>query len=139
MLVSWIFISSYTIIYFFRKEIYLFKCLYFSEYDIRMPLYVFWLRKGSLIKYVRIWCGDGESHPKWIQLRTEGEVDVTSHVYVHTYTLFSCFWWQFSLLVFGFICINLTLPLFKKHVLVRRGYFYPARSISAIMKRAFFT
>ena len=34
---------------FFRKEIYFFKCLYFSEYDIRMSLYVFWLRKGQSV------------------------------------------------------------------------------------------
>ena len=52
MLLSWIFISSYTTIYFFVKKFYFFKCLCFSEYDIRMSLYVFWLRKGPSIKYV---------------------------------------------------------------------------------------
>ena len=37
---------------FFRKKLYLFKYLYFSEYDIWMFLYVFWLRKEhQLSKY----------------------------------------------------------------------------------------
>ena len=49
-------ISVYFILYyhlFFRKEIYFFESLYFSESDIRMPLYFFWLRKGPSITYVR--------------------------------------------------------------------------------------
>ena len=49
-------ISVYFILYyhlFFRKEIYFFESLYFSESDIRMPLYVFWLRKRPSITYVR--------------------------------------------------------------------------------------
>ena len=39
MLLSWMFISSYTTIYFFVKNI----CfhLYFSEYDLQMFLFVF--------------------------------------------------------------------------------------------------
>ena len=43
---------------FFCKEIYFFECLYFSKYDIRMSLYVFWLLKVSSIKYVRSWWGN---------------------------------------------------------------------------------
>ena len=90
---------------FFRKVIYFFECLYFSEYNIRMSLYVIWLRKVSSIKYVRNWRGDG-GHPQCIQLLT-GEGGVMPHVYVRTYThLFSCF----CLMVSCFICRNLTLP-----------------------------
>ena len=37
---------------FFCKEIYFFECLYFSEYDIRMSLYVFLVEKGA-INHVR--------------------------------------------------------------------------------------
>ena len=60
MLLSWVFISSNTTIYFFRKEIYFSECLYFSENDIRMSLYLFWLRKGPSIKYLRnLWGGGG--------------------------------------------------------------------------------
>ena len=44
-------ISYYTIIY-FRKDFF-FKYLYFSEYDIRMFLFVFWLTNRPSIKYVR--------------------------------------------------------------------------------------
>ena len=40
-----------------------FECLYFSEYDIRMLLFVFWLRKRPSIKYVRNW-GNGEGSSK---------------------------------------------------------------------------
>ena len=46
------FILYYTIIYFFVKNFF-FKCLYFSEYDIRMFLFVFWLGNRPFIKYVR--------------------------------------------------------------------------------------
>ena len=54
----------------------------FSEYDIRMRLYVFWLRKGLSVKYVRNWCGDG-GNLKCVQ----GEEGVTPHVYIRTYTI----------------------------------------------------
>ena len=40
ILLSWMFISCYTTIY-FRKEIYFFECLCSTEYDIRMSWYVF--------------------------------------------------------------------------------------------------
>ena len=56
------FISFYTIIYFFVKKIYFVICLYFSEYDIRMSLYVFWLAKRPSIRYVRNWSGDEVSY-----------------------------------------------------------------------------
>ena len=36
---------------FFRKK-YFFECLYFSEYDIRMFLFVYWWRTSLSIKYV---------------------------------------------------------------------------------------
>ena len=57
---------------FFRKEINFFKCLYFTKYDIRMSLYVFfWLRKGPSSQYVRNWWGDGDL-AKCLQLRKWG-------------------------------------------------------------------
>ena len=46
---------------FFCNEIYFLECLYFSECHIRMSLYVFWLKKGQTIKYVRNWWGKGVS------------------------------------------------------------------------------
>ena len=54
------FISYYTIIYFFVKKSF-FKCLYFSEYNIRMFLLAFWLRNSPSIKYVRNQGNVGES------------------------------------------------------------------------------
>ena len=57
-------------------------------------------------------------HPKWLQLRTGVET-----VMLHP---FLCFWHHFCLLMYCFICRNLiTLPLFKKDVFVRNGYFSP--------------
>ena len=46
------FISYYTIIYFLVKNFFS-ECLYFSEYNILMFLFVFWLRNRPSIKYVR--------------------------------------------------------------------------------------
>ena len=64
MLLSWMFISSYTTIYFFVKENYFFECLYFNEYDIRMSLSVYCLRNGLSIKYVRNWQEGSGGHTK---------------------------------------------------------------------------
>ena len=69
----------------FRKEICLFECLYFSECDIRMSLYVFWLRKGPSTKYIHN-CWDNGGYPKCVQLRTRGGV-VTPYVCARTYTI----------------------------------------------------
>ena len=79
MLLSWMFISSYTTIYFF-------ECLYFSEYGIRMSLHVFLLKKWSSIKYAP----DGEM--RVIQNAyscVQGELGATSHGYVRTCTCIS--------------------------------------------------
>ena len=46
------FISSYSTIYFPVKSFF-FECLYFSEYDIWMFLFVFSFRNRPSIKYVR--------------------------------------------------------------------------------------
>ena len=37
------------------KNLFFFECLYFSEYDIRVLLFVFWLRNRPSIKYVSNW------------------------------------------------------------------------------------
>ena len=52
VLLPGMFISYYTIIYFFVKN-FVFERLYFSEYDILMLLFVLWLRNKPSIKYVR--------------------------------------------------------------------------------------
>ena len=46
------FISHYTTIY-FSVKIFFFERLYFSEYDIRIFLFVFWVEKRPSIKDVR--------------------------------------------------------------------------------------
>ena len=55
-------------------------------------------------------------HSKRAQLCLGGG-SVTSYEYVRTYTI-----------SFLFICVDLTLPLFKKYVFIRNGYFSPMRS-----------
>ena len=95
---------------FLRKEIYFSECLYFSKCDVRMFLYVFWLRRrGPSIKCVRCRCGEGD-HPKCVQ---GGERCHTSCVPI-SFHVFGSF---FCLIAFCFICKNLSLPLFKKDVL----------------------
>ena len=73
--------------------------------------------------------GMERGHPKCLQMRTGGEGYHASCVRTHLH-LFSCF----CLMVSCFICRNLTLPSFKKGLLVRNGYFSPMRSISVVMK-----
>ena len=52
------------------EEFIFFECLYFSQYDTRMLLFVFfWLRNRPSIKYVRY--GNGGGNPKCVQVRTE--------------------------------------------------------------------
>ena len=45
---------------FFSKD-FVFECLYFSEYDIRMVLFVFWLRVRPSIKYLNNWGNEAGS------------------------------------------------------------------------------
>ena len=92
------FISYYAIIYFFVKN-FLFECLYFSAYDIRMYLFVFWLRNRPSIKYARNEVNGGE----------EGFMCTGFMCKYALHYLFSCF----CLMVSCFICRNLTLPSFK--------------------------
>ena len=60
----------------FLKNYLFFECLYFSEYDIRMLLFIFWLTNRPSIKYVRNWAGQ----PKCVQVRTaRGELKNRSY------------------------------------------------------------
>ena len=109
------FISSYTTIYFFVKKI-IFSNVYISVNKIFECLYIlFWLRKGSSIKYVCNWqlVGSGESS----KMRTAAYRERGCHalcVCSHLHYLFSCFWQHFYLIVSCFICTNLILALLKK-------------------------
>ena len=91
-----------------------FECLYFSEYDIRMFLCVFWLRNMSSILYVR----------------NQGNGEVSSKMFTDAYTgrgvsRFMCTYARtlplFMFLLYGvlFYLFNLTFLSFKKFVFVR--------------------
>ena len=72
-------------------------------------------------------------HPKCVQLGIGAGVSRLMCTYALTLSLFT-FWQYFGLTVSRFICRNLTLPLLKKDVFVRSGYFSPTRSICIVMK-----
>ena len=114
---------------FFRKDFF-YECLYFSEYDIRMFLFVFWLRNRPSFKYVRSKGNGGGSFKVFIDKYMGRGISRVMCMYAPLHYLFS----YFCLMVSCFICRNLNLPLFKKGALVRNGYFSPMRSISVVMK-----
>ena len=122
------FISSYTTTYFFVKNFF-FEYIYFSEYDIRMFLFVFWFSNRPSIKYIRNWENRGGVNQN-VYRCAQGEGYHASCLRTHLHYLFSCF----CLVASCFICRNLTLPSFKRGVFVRNGYFCPMRSISVVMK-----
>ena len=45
------------------KNLFFFECLYFNNYDIRMLLFIFWLRNRLSVKYVSNW-GNGRGLSK---------------------------------------------------------------------------
>ena len=96
MVVSWMFISSYTTIYISQRNLF-FECLYFSEYDIRMSLYVIWLRKVPSIKYLCNWWGGLgrviQNAYFWVQ--EEGVSHLMCTYALHLHYLFLCFWQHF--------------------------------------------
>ena len=53
--------------------------------------------------------------------------ELVSCVHTHLHYLVSCFWQRFCLTVSSFICRNLTLPLFKKEVFAKNGYFFSSK------------
>ena len=104
-----------------------------SAAGLRMSLYVFWLRKGPSIKYVRNCLEDGLSS-KMCKAAYRGRGCHALCVRTHLHYLLSCFWQHFYLIVFRFICRNLTLPFFKKDMFITNGYFSLTRLICVIMK-----
>ena len=107
---------------FFRKEINFFKCLYFTKYDIRMSLYVFfgWARDRQVSTYV---IGEGMGSCQMLTATYMGRGCHASLVRTHLHR-FSCFWQNVCLIVSCFIYRNLTLPLFKKDVFIRNGFYF---------------
>ena len=103
-----VFISYYTIICFFAKKKF-FECFYFSEYAIRMFLFVFWLRNMPSIKYVGN-KGNERGHPKFLQMRRRGERCHASCAGTHLHYPFSCFYLMVSYVSrspFQYVCFSL--------------------------------
>ena len=108
MLLFWMFISSYTTIYFFVRK-FIFR-MFISVKKIFNCFYMIfgWERDHQLSTYATVvgrWgARKGECH--------------ASRVRMHLHYLFSCFWKHFCLIMSCFICRNLTLPFFKEDVLI---------------------
>ena len=124
-MLPWMFISSYTTIYFFVKNFF-FSNVYISVNTIFESSYLFF---GWEIGHP--W---REAHPKCVQLCTAGQWYHASCVRTHLLYHFS----SFCLVVFCFICRTLTLLLLKEDVFLRNCYLSPMKSISVVMKLAFF-
>ena len=95
LLLNIYFILHYNV--FFRK-LFFFECSYFSEYDIRMSFFVFWLRGRLFTKYLRNWGNKGviQNVCRCVQV----ERGIPPHVYVRTCTIFSYFCLMVSCLFF---------------------------------------
>ena len=85
--------------------------MFIFRYDIRMFLFVFWLRKRPFIKCIRNQ-GNGGGSCKMCTCTCRGEGYYASCVRMHLHYLISCF----CLMVSCFVCRNLTLASFKKGV-----------------------
>ena len=129
MLLSRMFISSYTTIYFFVKK-FIFSIVYNSVNTIfECPYMFFGLERGHQLRTYVTGGGMGrviQNAYKWVQ---GGDGCHVSCIRTHLHYLVSCFWQQFCR-----IALIVALPLFKKEVFVRNGYFSPSRSISVVMK-----
>ena len=122
-------------ILFFRKEIYFFEYLYFSECT-RISVHIALVEQGA-INYVRRQQAIGG---EW-----EGGVIQNAYSYVSNkrrchascvrmHLQYIIFWAAFLSIVSCFICRDLTLPLLKKGVFVKNGCFSLIRSISVVIE-----
>ena len=111
---------------FFRKDSF-FEYLHFSVFDVRIFLFVFWLRNRPSMKYICNYENKGGSSKMFTDANRGRGVSRFMCTYAH---LFS----RFCLMVSWFICKNLTLPSFKKDVFLRNDYFSPTRSSTVVMK-----
>ena len=110
-MLPWMFISSYTTIYFFVKNFF-FSNVYISVNTIFESSYLFF---GWEIGHP--W---REAHPKCVQLCTAGQWYHASCVRTHLLYHFS----SFCLVVFCFICRTLTLLLLKEDVFFKKLLFF---------------
>ena len=125
-LLNFYFILHYHL--FFSQRFFL-ECLYFSEHNIRLFLFVLGWEVGHPLSTYATW------EMKWVMQNLcrflQGREGYhASSVRTRLYYLFSCFCFMASC----FICRSLTLPSFKKDVFVKNGYFSPMRSISGVIK-----
>ena len=134
MLLSWIFISTYTTIYFFVKinlffRMFMFQCVHYMNVAI---CYFGWRSGLQLIIYaIGNRLGWVTGSPKKRTATYRDRCCHASCVRTHLHYLFLCFWQHFCLIVSCYFCRNLNLPLFKKEVSVRNGYYSSTRSMSS--------
>ena len=106
ILLSWMFISCYTTIYFFVKK-FIFSNVYVLVNTIFECLDMFFgCHRGNQLSTYATSRGTS-GHPKWVQLRTR-RGDLTPHVYVRTYIISFYVLVAFLSYIVFFICRNLT-------------------------------
>ena len=137
MLVSWIFIPSYTIIYFFVRK-FLFSNVYISsEYYIQISFCFFGWERGRQLGTYATFGGWSVIQNACSCVQGEG-VSRVMCTYSLTFFLFMFSCSQFSCLIVScFICRILTLLLFKKDVFIRKGFLSPTRSILSSLNKLF--
>ena len=130
-LLDFYFILSY---HFFFVTKFNFSSVYILVNTIFEWLYNFfdWERRHQLGKYTTCW-GDRWSSEMCTAAYSRRERHA-SYMRTYLHYLFSCFLQHFCLIVSFFICINLTLPFWKKVLFLRNGYFSPTTSICVNMK-----
>ena len=131
ILLSWMFISSYTTFCFFVKK-FIFWNVYNSVNIIFECLYMFFV--WEMAHQLSTCASDGgmRSSSKMPTIVYKGTWCHTSFICKHLLYILSCFWRNFCLIVSCFICRNLTLPLFKKDALYKicenMGFHWPVFS-----------
>ena len=132
MLLSWMFILSYTTIYFFVKK-FIFSDVYISVNTIFECFYMFFGWEVSHQLSLLTTSGGMKGHPKCIQPLTGGG-GVTPHVFERTYTVSFHFLAGFLSCGILFYLYKFNLTFIQKRFFHQKGLFSWTRSPSVVMK-----
>ena len=121
MLLSWMFISSYTTIYFFFVKKFIFSNVYISVNTVFECLYMFFAWEKAINQVCTQLVEDGEVTQNACSCVQGKGVSLLMCRYGLPLSPF-IFWHDFCVIVSCFICRYLTLPLLKKDVFGRNEF-----------------